>query len=49
MALGAEALGAMAKRAKSTSTELPDASHLALVSQPAAVGDVILSAVKAVR
>jgi pimeloyl-ACP methyl ester carboxylesterase len=48
MALGAEALGAMAKRAKSTITEIDGASHLALVSQPAAVTDVILSAVKAV-
>jgi pimeloyl-ACP methyl ester carboxylesterase len=48
MALGAEALGAMAKRANSTITEIDGASHLALVSQSAAVTDVILSAVKAV-
>jgi pimeloyl-ACP methyl ester carboxylesterase len=48
MALGPEALRAMSKRAKSSITELEGASHLALVSQPRAVTDVILSAVKAV-
>ena len=46
MCLGAEALGAMAERAKAPVTELQGASHLALVSQPAAVTDVILTALK---
>jgi pimeloyl-ACP methyl ester carboxylesterase len=46
--LGAEALGAMAKRAQAPITELQGGSHLALLSQPAAVTDVILTALKAV-
>jgi pimeloyl-ACP methyl ester carboxylesterase len=48
MCLGPEALGAMAKRAKAPITELQGGSHLALLSQPAAVTDVILTALKAV-
>ena len=47
--LGAEALGAMARRAKATTTELPGGSHLALLSQPAAVTAVILDALNAVQ
>jgi pimeloyl-ACP methyl ester carboxylesterase len=47
--LGAEALGAMAKRAKATTTELEGGSHLALLSQPAAVTEVILDALKGVQ
>ncbi|MFT4041224.1 MAG: alpha/beta hydrolase, partial [Thermomicrobiales bacterium] len=48
MCLGPEALGAMAKRAKATTSEMEGASHLGLVSQPAAVTEVILAALKGV-
>jgi pimeloyl-ACP methyl ester carboxylesterase len=48
MALGREALLAMARRAKSTTTEVDGGSHLTLLSRPDAVTDVIQTAIAAV-
>lgn len=48
MALGREALLAMAQRAKSTITEVDGGSHLTLVSRPDAVAGVIQTAIAGV-
>jgi pimeloyl-ACP methyl ester carboxylesterase len=46
--IGVSGLRFMAKRANANTIEVPDASHVVMISQPQAVTDVILTAIDAV-